>query len=436
MKNNKIFVSGLVFALTAAMAFPAAAQDSIEEAEAVAADYQKKIEEAKSAIDELQSQKTELLGDIDDLEGQLVTTISGIKAVNSDLEELEGNIVVTGIKLDAAIEDKRVQHDAMKARIQYIYEKGGEVGWATVFLENGDISSWLNSEEFTQSIYAYDRDQLEKYAEAVSNVEKLQAEQNEQKSQLEAKKHSLAEGEAKLEKLLEEAQGTFDDCEDRIADAEKKADSYQKLLDQQNAAISEMVAAQQAAAAEAAAAAAAAAQQAAYEQAAAYQYTAAEQEYINQTAQTLADQTGYDLETATQAAQAAYVSGNSNYNLTGNGGSSRAQELLAYAEQFLGNPYVYGGNSLTNGVDCSGFVQQVYGAFGIPTSRTSWDIEHDGVEVAYSDVQIGDVICYDGHVGIYAGNGQIINAVDENTGIAMTNADYSEIRTIRRYINE
>ena len=433
MKRNKLFILGLTLVLAAGMTVPAAAEETIEEAQAVAADYQKKIEEAKSAIDDLQSQKNDLMGDIDDLEGQLVTTISGINAVNADLEDLEGSIVVTGIKLEAAQEDKQIQHDAMKARIQYIYEKGGEVGWATVFLENGDLSSWLNSEEFTQNIYAYDREQLERYAEAVSNVEQLQAEQNEQKSQLEAKKHSLSEGEAKLEKLLEEAQGTYEDCEDRLAEAEKKAESYQKLLDQQNAAISEMVAAQQAAAE---AAAAAAAQQAAYEAAMAYQYTAAEQEYINQTAQALADQTGYDLETATQAAQAAYVSGNSNYDLTGTSGSSTAQSLLSYAEQFLGNPYVYGGNSLTDGVDCSGFVQQVYGAFGITTSRTSWDIEHDGTEVAYSDVQIGDVICYDGHVGIYAGNGQIINAVDENTGIAITNADYSPIRTIRRYINE
>ena len=111
---------------------------------------------------------------------------------------------------------------------------------------------------------------------------------------------------------------------------------------------------------------------------------------------------------------------------------AKGQSVIDYAKQFLGNPYVYGGTSLTNGTDCSGFVMRVYQNFGIYMPRTSYAMRTAGKAVSYSEMLPGDVVCYSGHVGIYAGNGQIINAIDSAHGIGMTNVNYAPIITIRR----
>ena len=107
-------------------------------------------------------------------------------------------------------------------------------------------------------------------------------------------------------------------------------------------------------------------------------------------------------------------------------------DIVAYAKRFIGNPYVYGGTSLTRGTDCSGFVMGVYKHFGVSLPRTSYSMRRVGKAVSYRDIQPGDIVCYSGHVGIYAGNGKIVNAIDEQRGINLSNATYKKIITIRR----
>jgi cell wall-associated NlpC family hydrolase len=110
------------------------------------------------------------------------------------------------------------------------------------------------------------------------------------------------------------------------------------------------------------------------------------------------------------------------------------QAVVDFACQFIGNPYVWGGTSLTNGADCSGFVQAVFANFGISLPRTTWGMESVGTAVSYSEAMPGDLILYSGHVGIYMGNGQIINAQTEATGIGVTPAGYAPIITVRRVL--
>ena len=112
--------------------------------------------------------------------------------------------------------------------------------------------------------------------------------------------------------------------------------------------------------------------------------------------------------------------------------AARGVSVVEYARQFLGNPYVYGGTSLTRGTDCSGFVRGVYAHFGISLPRTSSSMRSVGYAVSFSEIQPGDIVCYSGHVGIYAGNGQIVNAIDESRGIGMSSVTYANIITIRR----
>lgn len=110
------------------------------------------------------------------------------------------------------------------------------------------------------------------------------------------------------------------------------------------------------------------------------------------------------------------------------------QAIVDYACQFIGNPYVWGGTSLTEGADCSGFVQSVFAHFGISLPRTTWDMENVGTPVSYDQAVAGDLILYDGHVGIYMGNGEIVNAINSQRGIGILPATYTNILTVRRLI--
>lgn len=114
--------------------------------------------------------------------------------------------------------------------------------------------------------------------------------------------------------------------------------------------------------------------------------------------------------------------------------AGNGQAIVDYACQFIGNPYVWGGTSLTNGADCSGFVQSVFAHFGIALPRTTWDMENAGTAVSYDQAVAGDIILYNGHVGIYMGNGQIVNAINSAKGIGILPATYTNIVTVRRLI--
>ena len=110
------------------------------------------------------------------------------------------------------------------------------------------------------------------------------------------------------------------------------------------------------------------------------------------------------------------------------------QAVIDFACQFIGNPYVWGGTSLTNGADCSGFVQSVYANFGIALPRTTYEMVNAGYEVSYDQALPGDLILYDGHVGLYMGDGTIVNAMNEAQGIGICTATYAPIITVRRVL--
>lgn len=113
--------------------------------------------------------------------------------------------------------------------------------------------------------------------------------------------------------------------------------------------------------------------------------------------------------------------------------SSSGQAVINYASQFLGNPYVYGGSSLTGGTDCSGFVMSVYAHFGVSLPHSSSALRSVGYGVSYSSMQPGDILCYDGHVAIYAGGNTVIHASNPADGIKYTSpANYRPVIAVRR----
>lgn len=115
---------------------------------------------------------------------------------------------------------------------------------------------------------------------------------------------------------------------------------------------------------------------------------------------------------------------------------SLGEEAAEYAVRFVGNPYVYGGESLTEGADCSGFIKAVYGNFGIETVRTSKEFEKFGIQVCKGFqnklAEPGDIICYDGHVGLYIGNGQIVHSSNSRDGIKISPVNHKKVLCVRR----
>jgi len=115
------------------------------------------------------------------------------------------------------------------------------------------------------------------------------------------------------------------------------------------------------------------------------------------------------------------------------GGSEMGNAVAEYALQFVGNPYVYGGTSLTDGADCSGFVMSVYANFGVSLPHSSAADRKQGYAVdGLENAQPGDLICYSGHVALYIGDGQIVHASSSKTGIIVSKANYKKILAIRR----
>ena len=111
------------------------------------------------------------------------------------------------------------------------------------------------------------------------------------------------------------------------------------------------------------------------------------------------------------------------------------EDIVEYALQFVGNKYVYGGTSLTNGTDCSGFVMRVYEAFGYSLPRSSSSQRSAGVSVSAEEIQPGDIVCYSGHVAIYIGNGAIVHASNARDGIKITeDYEYKTVLSIRRIL--
>ena len=223
-------------------------------------------------------------------------------------------------------------------------------------------------------------------------MEDLQAEYEDQKSSTEA---TLAQ------KKAEQA-----DYDNQLAAARSQAAAYKKQIQDQQKQLKKLEAERKRKEAEAAAAA------------------AAQQKSNSGSASNSSGST------SGSASSSSGGSGSSGASVSGGGSGA---SIASYALKFVGNPYVSGGTSLTNGADCSGFTWAVYQNFGISIPRQSDAQGHSGKSVSYADAQAGDIIYYGGHVGIYIGGGRIVHASTAKTGIKISSATYRSILSVRRY---
>ena len=401
----------------------------------------------------LWDQKQQLESQIESLNSDLVNVMVSIQTLESDIASKEAEIEKTQGDLTKAQNAKDKQYGAMKKRIQYLYEKGGNNAWFQMMLNADNLADLLTRAEYTQQMYEQDRESLQKYARTIEEVQKLEEQYEQEKADFETMKEEYEAQQSNLQYQLDVTRANSADCENEIAYAQQQATEYANLLEQQQAEIeqleAERIAAEEEARrqAEAEAAAAAAAQEAAqngdnssedvqYDEdgnvvsgssdgSSDYEYD----EYGNVI------DTDNTVDYNSDASSSGSSSDSSSDSSSASSSSGSGSSVVSYATQFVGNPYVWGGTSLTSGADCSGFVQSVYANFGVSLPRTSYEQQNAGYEVSYADAQPGDLICYGGHVAIYMGNGQIVHASNARDGIKVSdNAAYRTITSVRRLV--
>lgn len=441
MFGKKMRGLALVLALTMAAAQPVGATSLDEKQKAIEkqqAQTKSNLASQQSKIDELETKKAALQKEINKMDADLVELMAEIKTLEGDISDKESDIETTKANLATAQEDQQKQYDSMKTRIAYIYENGGSAAWAEMLLSDANISNLLNKAEYTQELYDYDRKALETYVSTVENVQSLERDLEEEKAELVTMKEESEDEKQQLDAALEKKKQTSANYASEISAAEKKADEYSALIRQQSAQIRQIQ--QEKAAQEAARKAAeeakkrAEAEKKAAAEAAKKQAAAAAANKSNESGKTSGGSSSSGSSSSGSSSSGSSSSGSSSSS-SGASYSGRGSSVVSYATQFVGNPYVWGGESLTNGADCSGFIKSVYAHFGVSLPHSSGAMRSCGVGVSYSEAKPGDIICYSGHVAIYMGGGAIVHASNKKDGIKISyNAAYRSIVAVRRVI--
>lgn len=377
---------------------------------------QNNLNNVNSQIEEISQQKETLKEEVEAMDSQLVDILTSISICKEEIVAKEEEVVKSKEELKVAQTQEQEQYDAMKQRIRFMYEKG-DYAYLQVFLESKSVSEMLNKASYVKRLYTYDRELLGTYTEKKEETKKKKKALEEEEAELLAAHYELQEEQAYLEELIEVKKQTIDNFDTQLANAKVKAEKYKKELKQQTQQIRQLEEE-----------ARLAAEKAAEEARKAAEKQAQETEQSNTTDGTSKEEgAGDNSSTDTNVKEESKPAANK-------GNAKLGQQIAEYGKQFVGNPYKYGGTSLTNGTDCSGFTMSVYAHFGITIPRDSYSQRSAGRSVSYAEAQPGDLICYAGHVGLYIGNGQIVHASTEATGIRYSNATYRTILAVRRIV--
>ncbi len=395
-------------------------------------DIKNKIEEDQRIINDIYNQisgledaQDLLQEEIDDLNAEILNTMTSIGMKEDEIAEKEREIAEkqqqinekteeiaqkkiqieeTQAEYEAAVQREETLRENIAACTRLIYE-AGEGSFLNALLEGKGLSGMLNRMDHIEKMYEYERNLLTEYIDTKNQVrdlwdrleeekaglesDKLHLEADQQelqdyRQQLEADKAELQNQKTNLDAMLEKKRKESANFEAEIARARQEAAVAKKALQQ-------------------------------------------DQQKLKQLEST-AKPTNPTPNTNTYTPAISIA-----------GGSELGKEIANFACQYVGNPYVLGGTSLTDGADCSGFTYRVYSNFGYTLPRTSSQQRSVGVGVSYAEAQPGDIICYEGHVAIYIGNGMIVHASNSKPypsgGIKISRAEYKTILTVRRVIN-
>lgn len=385
------------------------AKDAKEQAE-------RELNEANRQIEAIEQQQSVLQGEIDEKDRELVDLLVNIGILEEELEAKNAQLKQVSEDLAAAEETEASQYASMKKRIQFMYERG-DMAMIEALLGSADMSDFLNRVEYVSDVYEYDRNLLTQYQITVQQVADLKASVETEKAELEAMQEEYALQQDSLENVLAQKKAQMGDYDNQLVTAQAAADEFRQTIIAQNQIIQEeerkIREEEERRQREAAAAEAAARERAAQNSGGG-----------NEGSGAGGGEAGGSSGGSTDGGGA-----NPGYSTGVSGGS-----VVSYACQFVGNPYVWGGTSLTNGADCSGFVMSVFAHFGISLPHSSAAMQGCGKAVSYANAQPGDLICYSGHVAIYMGCGQIVHAQSTAVGITTSSATYRTIVAVRRVL--
>ena len=340
-------------------------------------------DQAQEDLDDLKDQMSDWEDEIDDLASKMSQKAQELSDLMADQQIIKNNIKETKAAiaqaekdLEAAKKKEKEEYEAMKKRIRYMYENSTQDSLIDAILNANGVVDMLNRVEYVSQVHKSDRDLMETYKAAVAEVETLAEGLRMDLNDLLTLEEQYEHQEASVQKVLNELKKESKDYEKQLADAKRRATQLSNYIAEQN----RLIALQQ--------------QQ--------------QQQQNNNSGGSNKPSTsgGYLNDPSYDPAFTSNVKGD---------------DLVKYALQFVGNPYKWGGNSLTNGCDCSGFVNLIYMHFGFKNvPRQSQAFKSYGKPVAFANLKAGDIVIYPGHVAIYIGNGKIVEAQSTKAGITCT----------------
>ena len=356
---------------------------------------EKNLNDVNKKIDNLENKKEEIEGELDTKNEELVNLMVDVGILEKEIDQNEKQLKQVKKDLKTAQKNEKKQYQAMKKRIKFMYERGDSAVISSL-LESKSMADMLNRVEYFNEVYDYDRNLLDNYEKTRKQVEDLKAQVEDEKKELETAKDDLKQQQKQLETAMANLRSQQANADTQMANAKSLASEYQKTITEQNKIIQQ----QQAAAAA--------------------------------SGRSSGGSSGGSGGTSKPNSNASVPGGNLNPPKTTNVSGS---DVVNYAMQFVGKPYVWGGKDPNTGADCSGFTSYVYAHFGISIPSFSGAQRSCGQEVSYANAQAGDLICYAGHVAIYMGGGKIVHAKGTAYGIVGNdNATYKTIITVRRLL--
>lgn len=379
---------------------------SIGEVQQNIKDREQQIKNILDQIAGLEDEQDVIEEQISDLNAEIVNTIASIGMLQDQIAEKEVQLVekgnqitdkqaqieVTETEYNAAVEREEIQRQSMVDCTRMMYENK-DLSYLGAILEGKGLYDILNQMDYIERIQEYSVGRLNAYMEAKDQVHALWDQLELEKAELEEQRDGLEQDRQGLKADQVALQDLEDDLNVKLAKKKKESANFE----------AEILKAQR-------------------EAAVAKKQLQQDQQKLKQ------------LQAQQNAANKPIATTNYTALIDSAPGSDLGKKIAKFACQYVGNPYVAGGTSLTNGADCSGFTYRVYQEFGYSIPRTSYQQRSAGTGVTYDSAQPGDLICYDGHVAMYIGNGMIVHASTAKTGIKVSRAQYRTILAVRRII--